>query len=114
MNADAAEAMAEEAQRAADKAREVYDQIKEKIDQMRQAAGGTPSRQAGAEQDPERITDEASRITGAPLEGRDWNVLASRLRDGLRQERGQTPPEQYRRSIEEYFRTIAEFQEQEN
>jgi len=35
-----------------------------------------------------------------------WNTLASELEDKLRQGRGHTPPEQYRRAIERYFETI--------
>ncbi len=35
-----------------------------------------------------------------------WNTLASQLEDKLRQGRGHTPPEQYRRAIERYFEVI--------
>ncbi len=37
-----------------------------------------------------------------------WNTLASQLEDKLRQGRGHTPPEQYRRAIERYFEVITE------
>ncbi len=43
---------------------------------------------------------------GAAVAGRDWNVLVSKLRDELKQGRDTTPPEQYRRAIEAYFRNI--------
>ncbi len=39
-----------------------------------------------------------------------WNTLASELEEKLRQGRGHTPPEQYRRAIERYFETITKEQ----
>jgi hypothetical protein len=38
---------------------------------------------------------------------RRWNTLASQLEDSLRQGRGNVPPQQYRRAIEQYFETIS-------
>lgn len=37
----------------------------------------------------------------------DWNVLVSELRDDLLQGRGQLPPEEFRRAIEQYFDLIS-------
>ena len=42
------------------------------------------------------------------VDQRIWDTLVSQLADGLRQQRGNNPPEQYRRPIEEYFERIAE------
>ncbi|WP_010584302.1 hypothetical protein [Schlesneria paludicola] len=36
-----------------------------------------------------------------------WNTLASKLDDGLKQVRGQSPPEKYRSAIEHYFEMIS-------
>lgn len=36
-----------------------------------------------------------------------WNTLASKLDDGLKQVRGQSPPEKYRSAIEHYFELIS-------
>jgi hypothetical protein len=36
-----------------------------------------------------------------------WNTLQSQLDDGLRQVRGQMPPERYRSAIERYFELIS-------
>ena len=36
-----------------------------------------------------------------------WNTLASKLDDGLKQVRGQSPPEKYRSAIERYFEQIS-------
>ena len=40
--------------------------------------------------------------------GRDWNVLASKLQDELRQSRDHVPPEQYQQAIDAYFKSIAD------
>ena len=37
----------------------------------------------------------------------EWNQLASKLGDDLRQGRDKAPPEQYRRAIEQYFAHIS-------
>ena len=44
-------------------------------------------------------------VSKGPLS--DWNVLASQLEDALLQSRGQMPPEQYRKAIEQYFSEIS-------
>lgn len=49
--------------------------------------------------------------TGKPgpvLPERDWNVLVSKLQDGLRQIRDHVPPEQYQQAIDAYFKSIAD------
>ena len=38
---------------------------------------------------------------------KDWNVLASQLRDDLQQGRDSAPPERFRQAIEQYFRQIS-------
>ncbi|MCG8449120.1 MAG: hypothetical protein MI725_06015 [Pirellulales bacterium] len=37
----------------------------------------------------------------------DWNLLLSQLEDELQQDRGNAPPERYRRAIEQYFRQVS-------
>jgi flagellar biosynthesis/type III secretory pathway protein FliH len=44
----------------------------------------------------------------APVRSDNWNKLASRLQKDLLQGRDNTPPEQYRTAIENYFRIISE------
>jgi hypothetical protein len=44
----------------------------------------------------------------APERGEAWNKLASRLQKDLLQGRDNTPPEQYRAAIENYFKVIAD------
>lgn len=65
----------------------------------------------------ERARQEALRKLRKANETRDakpvnakakrWNTLSSRLDDVLRQGRGNTPPKQYRRAIEQYFEMIS-------
>jgi hypothetical protein len=38
---------------------------------------------------------------------RDWNSLLSKLKDGLLQDRGELPPQDYRRAIEQYYSRIS-------
>lgn len=45
--------------------------------------------------------------TGVSAQGRDWDVLVSKLGDAMRQAHDTTPPEQYRAAIDAYFRNIA-------
>ena len=41
-------------------------------------------------------------------EGEDWNLVPSELKEDLRQKRGTTPPERYRKVIEKYFESVGE------
>jgi hypothetical protein len=43
---------------------------------------------------------------GEPLPASQWNRIVSSLDDGLWQVRRRTPPEQYRRAIEQYRERI--------
>ena len=45
---------------------------------------------------------------GPDLPERDWNVLVSKLQDGLRQIRDHVPPGQYQQAIDAYFKSIAD------
>jgi hypothetical protein len=38
---------------------------------------------------------------------RDWNSLLSKLKDGLLQDRGELPPQDYRKAIEQYYSRIS-------
>jgi len=54
---------------------------------------------------------ELERLAQSQTGKENWNTLPSELRDQLLQEKGQNPPKQYERAIQEYFRSIAEQKE---
>lgn len=69
-------------------------QLKAALDKMTQKSGDGASGRTGngvANEKPER----------------KWNTLGSKLEDHLRQGRGNLPPEQYRKAIEQYFESLA-------
>lgn len=85
--------------------RRQLEQTAENLQRMLDQAGG---RTADAEEW-ERIAeaDQAKAVLqalaqGKPIPDEQWNKLLSTLEDGLWQVRGKTPPEEYRRAIEQY------------
>ena len=52
---------------------------------------------------PERATAKV----GPKPPASSWNTLVSQLGDEIRQGRDNSPPEQYRQAIEQYFTTIS-------
>ena len=53
-------------------------------------------------------TDLAAELPKAVGRQRDWATLVSKLRKDFKQTRVTDPPEQYRRAIDQYFKTITQ------
>jgi hypothetical protein len=92
-------------------AREALARVRE-MQKSRPGSERPTTRAASRPADPAR-PDRRDRRAMAPrtpeqIRERDWNVLVSRLQDELRQGRGNSPPEEYRQAIDEYFREISD------
>ena len=72
-------------------------QLEKEARQSAQKALAEAKQQLAASQPPE-----------AKARGEAWNKLASRLQKDLLQGRDNTPPEQYRQAIENYFKIISD------
>ena len=93
-------------------ARKYADQVAKEMEKAREQAQARADKMAQAEwdRDPAAGPDGEDDPAG-PFDGkdqRDWNVLSSKLQRELRQVRANTPPEEYRRAVDEYFRRMSE------
>ena len=86
-------AQMQQARQANQRADKLQAQLKSSLDKMTQKGDGAKGRENKgiANDKPER----------------KWNTLGSKLEDHLRQGRGNLPPEQYRKAIEQYFESLA-------
>jgi hypothetical protein len=66
------------------------------------------AKQALAQAKKNAPADSASQMADGKARGENWNKLASRLQKDLLQGRDNTPPEQYRAAIENYFKIISD------
>jgi hypothetical protein len=90
-------AQAQAAQGQAQQGQEKARQLEKEARQSAQKALAEAKQQLAASQPPE-----------AKARGEAWNKLASRLQKDLLQGRDNTPPEQYRQAIENYFKIISD------
>jgi hypothetical protein len=90
-------AQAQAAQGQAQQGQEKAKQVEKEARQSAQKALAEAKQQLAASQPPE-----------AKARGEAWNKLASRLQKDLLQGRDNTPPEQYRQAIENYFKIISD------
>ena len=84
------------------------------MQQARQANQRADKLQAQLKSSLNKMTQKGDGATGRENKGvandkpeRKWNTLGSKLEDHLRQGRGNLPPEQYRKAIEQYFESLA-------
>ncbi len=71
------------------------------------------ARQAAMQRAKDRIAQmnkPDSKLT--PTDKKPWNLLVSELKEGLLQDQGRLPPEQYRLPIDQYFNTISRMGEE--